>query len=274
MTLDQIKNFRQLNSVTPGHPEYGHTLGVETTTGPLGQGISTAVGMAIAERILNSRFGSDIVDHNTYVIASDGDLMEGISHEAIGLAGHLGLSKLIVLYDSNNISIDGSLELSDSTDQGKRFEASGWSTREVDGHDHNEIEEAIADELKTDCPSLIICKTTIGYGSPNKSDTAGIHGAAVGEEEASLTREFLNWEYPPFEIPDEVYTQFRKAITNGEDLENQWNLKFEDYQKNYPSEGAELKRMLKGQLPENWDSTLPSYSPDDKGLATRQQSQI
>ena len=209
MTLDQIKNFRQLNSVTPGHPEYGHTLGIETTTGPLGQGISTAVGMAIAERILNSRFGDDIVDHNTYVIASDGDLMEGISHEAIGLAGHLGLSKLIVLYDSNNISIDGSLDLSDSTDQIKRFDASGWSTREIDGHDYAQIEEAIAEELKTDSPSLIACKTTIGFGSPDKAGTSASHGAPLSQEEIDNMKKNLGWDYEPFEIPTDIKDAWR-----------------------------------------------------------------
>ena len=187
MTIEQIKNFRQLGSITAGHPEYGHALGVETTTGPLGQGISNAVGMAIAEKLLNNKFGDEIVNHNTYVIASDGDLMEGISQEAISLAGHLGLSKLIVLFDDNNISIDGSLDLCDSTNQLMRFEASGWDVKSIDGHNHKEIEEAIEESLKENKPSLIACKTKIGFGSPSKEGKSSSHGAPLGSEAVSYT---------------------------------------------------------------------------------------
>ncbi|SVB36647.1 uncharacterized protein METZ01_LOCUS189501, partial [marine metagenome] len=199
MTIEQLKNFRQLGSITPGHPEYGHTLGVETTTGPLGQGISTAVGMAIAEKVLNNRFGDELVNHNTYVIASDGDLMEGISHEAISLAGHLCLNKLIVLFDDNNISIDGSVDLSDSTDQLKRFEASGWSVERINGHNFKEIEKAIKMALVSNLPSLIACKTTIGLGAPTKSGQSSAHGSPLGKEEIAEMRKSLNWNYEPFE---------------------------------------------------------------------------
>ena len=191
MTLDEIKNFRQLGARTAGHPEYGHAAGIETTTGPLGQGISTAVGMALAERMMNARFGDELVDHFTYVLASDGDLMEGISHEAISIAGHLKLSRLIVLYDDNDISIDGPLDLTESGDALGRFEAAGWDAVRIDGHDHAAIEKAIEAARQSDKPSLIACKTTIGYGSPNKQGTSGVHGAPLGDDEIALTRETL-----------------------------------------------------------------------------------
>jgi transketolase len=274
MTLDQIKNFRQLNSVTPGHPEYGHTLGIETTTGPLGQGISTAVGMAIAERILNSRFGDEIVDHNTYVIASDGDLMEGISHEAIGLAGHLGLSKLIVLYDSNNISIDGSLDLSDSTNQSKRFEASGWSTREIDGHDHDQIEEAIAQELKTDTPSLIVCKTTIGYGSPDKAGTSASHGAPLSQEEIDNMRDNLQWTHPSFEIPTDLKDAWRLVGLKNTSKRKSWEerlSKIDDKKK------VKFLHAINGDISDLVSKSIQDlkekYSSESPKLATRQSSQ-
>jgi len=274
MTLDQIKNFRQLNSVTPGHPEYGHTLGIETTTGPLGQGISTAVGMAIAERILNSRFGDEIVDHNTYVIASDGDLMEGISHEAIGLAGHLRLSKLIVLYDSNNISIDGSLDLSDSTNQSKRFEASGWSTREIDGHDHAQIEEAIAQELKTNTPSLIVCKTTIGYGSPDKAGTSASHGAPLNQEEIDNMRDNLQWNHAPFEIPTDLKDAWRLVGLKNTSKRKDWEerlSKIDDKKK------VKFLHAINGDISDlvskNIQDLKGKYSAESPKLATRQSSQ-
>ena len=274
MTIDQIRNFRQLNSVTPGHPEYGHTLGIETTTGPLGQGISTAVGMAIAERILNSRFGDEIVDHHTYVIASDGDLMEGISHEAIGLAGHLGLSKLIVLYDSNNISIDGSLDLSDSTDQSKRFEASGWSTREIDGHDHAQIEDAIAQELKTDTPSLIVCKTTIGYGSPDKAGTSASHGAPLNQEEIDNMRNNLQWTHDPFEIPTDLKDAWRLVGLKNTSKRKDWEerlSKIDDKKK------VKFLHAINGDISDlvtkNIQDLKEKYSSESPKLATRQSSQ-
>ena len=201
MTIGEIKRFRQLGSLTPGHPEYGHTPGVETTTGPLGQGLANAVGMAIAERHLAALFGSDIVDHSTYVLASDGDLMEGISQEAIALAGHLKLRKLIVLFDDNGISIDGPLTLADSVDQVKRFEAAGWAATRIDGHDPEAIARAIAAAQKSERPSLIACRTTIGFGAPTKGGTEKSHGAPLGAEEVAAARERLGWSAPAFEIP-------------------------------------------------------------------------
>ena len=211
MTIEQIKNFRQLGSITAGHPEYGHTPGVEATTGPLGQGISMAVGMALAERMMNARFGDDLVDHRTWVIASDGDLQEGISHEAISLAGHLGLNRLCVLWDDNHISIDGPTELSESTDVLKRFEAANWAVSRVDGHDMEAVDKAIEAAKSSDKPVLIACRTTIGYGAPTKAGTAGSHGAPLGPEEIEGARKALGWEYPAFEIPDDIYTAWKAA---------------------------------------------------------------
>ena len=211
MTLDELQRFRQWGSKTPGHPEYGHTEGVETTTGPLGQGLATAVGMALAERMLNARFGDDLVDHYTYVIAGDGCLMEGLSHEAISLAGHLKLSRLIVLFDDNQITIDGATSLSCSDDQLIRFLASGWSVRRVNGHDHDAIAQAISEERETNRPSLIACRTVIGYGAPTRQGTEKAHGAPLGGEELGKAREALRWPYPPFEIPDELLARWRAA---------------------------------------------------------------
>ncbi|WP_300540776.1 transketolase [Maricaulis sp.] len=211
MTLDQIKRFRQLGSITAGHPEYGHTPGVEATTGPLGQGISMAVGMALAERMLNARFGDELVDHRTWVIASDGDLQEGVSHEAISLAGHLGLNRLCVLWDDNEISIDGPTELSESTDVLKRFEAAGWAVSRIDGHDLAAIDAAIEAAKTSDQPVLIACKTTIGYGAPTKAGKASSHGAPLGDEEIAGARKALSWEHGPFEIPDPVVEAWRTA---------------------------------------------------------------
>lgn len=211
MTLEQIKNFRQLGSITAGHPEYGHTPGVEATTGPLGQGISMAVGMALAERMLNARYGDDLVDHRTWVIASDGDLQEGISHEAISLAGHLQLNRLCVFWDDNEISIDGPTSVSESTDVVARFKAAGWETISIDGHDHDAIDAAIETARLSGKPVMIACRTTIGYGAPNKAGTAGSHGAPLGDEEIAATREALGWSHAPFEIPDEVYEGWRAA---------------------------------------------------------------
>mgnify|MGYP000642475965 CR=1 FL=1 len=211
MTMEQIRNFRQLGSLTAGHPEYGHTPGVEATTGPLGQGISMAVGMALAERMLNARFGDELVDHRTWVIASDGDLQEGISHEAISLAGHLGLNRLCVLWDDNEISIDGPTGLSESTDVLKRFEAAGWAVSRIDGHDAQAIDAALTAARSSDRPVLIACRTTIGFGAPTKAGTAGSHGAPLGDEEIAGARKALGWDAPPFVIPDAIAEAWQVA---------------------------------------------------------------
>jgi len=223
MTLDEIKRFRQLGSKTPGHPEYGHTPGVETTTGPLGQGLATAVGMAIAERHTAAVFGDSVVNHKTYVIASDGDLMEGISHEAIALAGHLKLNKLIVLFDDNGISIDGPLSLSDNVDQVKRFEACGWNASRIDGHDPQAIAAALQKAQKSDKPVLIACKTKIGFGAPTKAGKSSSHGSPLGAEEIKGARAALGWDYPPFEIPDDILTAWRTAGARGKPAHADWN---------------------------------------------------
>ena len=274
MTIEELKQFRQLNSITPGHPEYGHTLGIETTTGPLGQGISTAVGMALAERILNARFGDEIVNHNTYVIASDGDLMEGISHEAIGLAGHLGLSKLIVLYDSNDISIDGPLNLSDSTDQLKRFEASGWSTREIDGHNHQDIENAINEELKTDSPSLIACKTIIGFGSPSKAGTSSAHGAPLGQEDIEKMKEKLNWKNEPFEVPTNIKDAWRLVGLKNTCKRKNWEERVSNLD---DKKKIKFLHAINGDISEDLDKEIDElkrkFSLENPKLATRQSSQ-
>jgi transketolase len=222
MTLDELRAFRQWASKTPGHPEYGHTPGVETTTGPLGQGIATAVGMALAERLMNARFGDDYVDHFTYVIAGDGCLMEGISHEAISLAGHLGLNRLIVLFDDNEISIDGATSLSCSDDQLARFRAAGWSASRIDGHDPQAIAAAIERARNSDRPSLIACRTIIGFGAPNRQGTEKVHGAPLGSEEAARTRDALNWPHAPFEIPETVLAQWREAGRRGHTARRNW----------------------------------------------------
>src|SRR6266700_289878 len=211
MTIDQMKRFRRLGSITPGHPERGHTPGVETTTGPLGQGLANAVGMAIAERHLAAQLGSEIVDHRTYVLASDGDLMEGVSQEAIALAGHLKLNKLIVLFDDNAISIDGPLSLSDSVDQVKRFEAAGWAATRIDGHDPQAIAVAIEKAKASDRPSMIACRTTIGFGAPTKAGTEKCHGSALGADEIAGARAKLGWASPPFEIPNDIRDAWRAA---------------------------------------------------------------
>jgi len=222
VTLDELRAFRQWGSKTPGHPEYGHTPGVETTTGPLGQGIATAVGMALAERMLNARFGNDFADHYTYVIAGDGCLMEGLSHEAISLAGHLRLNRLIVLFDDNEISIDGSTSLSCSDDQLARFKASGWSACRIDGHDPEAIATAIERARNNDRPSLIACRTVIGFGAPNRQGTEKAHGAPLGADEIASTRTALDWRHRPFEIPDAVLKQWRKIGARGQPARRSW----------------------------------------------------
>ncbi len=222
MPIDEIKNFRQLGSKTAGHPEYGHAPGVETTTGPLGQGLGNAVGMAIAEAHLNARFGEDLVDHFTYVIAGDGCLMEGVSQEALSLAGHLKLRKLIVLWDDNNISIDGPVSLSDSTNQLERFAASGWNTTRVDGHDPAAVDAAINNAKSSDRPTLIACRTTIGYGAPTKSGKSAAHGAPLGADEIAGARKALGWDHPPFEVPDDIIAAWREAGARGAKSREAW----------------------------------------------------
>jgi transketolase len=245
MTIDEIKNFRQLGSLTPGHPENFITPGIEMTTGPLGQGISTAVGMALAERHLAAEFG-DIVDHYTYVLASDGDLMEGISQEAIALAGHLQLNKMIVLFDDNGISIDGAISLSDSVDQVKRFEAAGWAAERIDGHNHDAIADAIARAQKSDRPTLIACKTTIAFGAPTKAGTSKSHGSPLGAEEIAGARKKLNWDAPPFEIPADVLDAWRAAGSRGAAAGAEWDKKFAAKD---ATQRTEFKRRMAGELP-------------------------
>lgn len=276
VSLDEIKNFRQLGSITPGHPEFGMTPGVETTTGPLGQGFGTGVGMAMAERFMAETFNKDdfdIVDHYTYGIVSDGDLMEGISHESASLAGHLKLGKMIYLYDSNQISIDGSTDLAFTDDTQKRFEAYGWDVQQVDGHNHSEIEEAIRKAQKTETPSLIECKTIIGFGSPNKEGSADSHGAPLGEDEIKLTKKNLGWKYEePFFIPEEVKQYFNQFVENGSKVESEWKNRLAEYEKVYPVDGVGFKSFVGRDLPENWDEILPQFPADSKGMASRKAS--
>ncbi|ABM79338.1 transketolase [Prochlorococcus marinus] len=280
VSIEDIKQFRQWGSRTPGHPETFETPGVEVTAGPLGAGISNAVGLAIAEAHLAAKFNkpeAKIVDHFTYVVMGDGCNQEGISSEACSLAGHLKLGKLIALYDDNHITIDGRTDVSFTEDVLKRYEAYGWHVQHVANGDTdvNAIAKAIAAaKAVTDKPSIIKVTTTIGYGSPNKSDTAGVHGAPLGEEEATLTRQQLGWNYGPFEIPQEAYDQYRKAIDQGARLESEWNQALANYRSQYPNEAAEFERMLRGELPKGWDKDLPTYTPEDSGLATRKHSQI
>ena len=280
VSIEDIKQFRQWGSKTPGHPETFETPGVEVTTGPLGAGISNAVGLAIAESHLAAKFNkpdAQVVDHYTYVIMGDGCNQEGVASEACSLAGHLKLGKLIALYDDNHITIDGRTDVSFTEDVLKRYEAYGWHVQHVaDGNtDVDAIAKAIeAAKAVTDKPSIIKVTTTIGYGSPNKGDTAGVHGAPLGEEEAELTRKQLGWSYGPFEVPQEAYDQYRQAIERGVSQEAEWNQTLAAYRNQYPAEAAEFERMLRGELPQGWDKELPTYTPDDKGLATRKHSQI
>jgi len=275
LSLNDLKNFRQWGSKTPGHPEYGETPGVETTTGPLGQGFATGVGMAIAERHLAAKFNKpnqDIVNHYTYGIVSDGDLMEGISHEAASLAGHLKLGKLIYLYDDNHISIEGKTDIAFSENRLQRFEAYGWHVRQVeDGNDLQAIEEAlIAAHDETDQPSLIAVRTSIGFGSPNRQDTAKAHGEPLGDEERKLTKENLGWpQEPAFYIPEEALAHFRISVDKGLELEQSWTTSFRNYLNDYPEEGAVFEKQLKGELPQGWDQDIPVFPADPKGKATR-----
>jgi transketolase len=254
MDIEQIKRFRQSGSKTPGHPEYGHTLGVETTTGPLGQGLTTAVGMALAERMMNARFGDELVDHFTYVIAGDGCLMEGISHEAIDLAGHLKLGKLIVLWDDNGISIDGQTSLSTSMDQLARFEAAGWDVFRIDGHAHHALIDAIAKARNTKRPSLIACRTTIGYGAPNKAGTEAVHGAPLGAAEIEGARDRLNWFHEPFEIPAGIRSAWEQIADRGRVARENWEDRFE-----LSSNRVAFREALAGVLPEDFADKLADY---------------
>nr|WP_154324680.1 transketolase [Pantoea sp. 201603H] len=263
LPMEELKNFRQLHSKTPGHPEIGYTPGVETTTGPLGQGLANAVGLAIAERTLGAQFnrpGHDIVDHFTYVFMGDGCLMEGISHEASSLAGTLGLGKLIGFYDHNGISIDGETKGWFTDDTAKRFEAYNWHVvHEIDGHDPQAIEQAIKEaQSVTDKPSLIICRTVIGFGSPNKAGKEEAHGSALGNDEIALTRKQLNWDYPPFEIPQSYYAQW-DAKQAGQKHENAWNDKFSAYKAAFPELANEFSRRMDGGLPATWQAETQKF---------------
>ena len=280
LSIDDLKNFRQLHSKTPGHPEYGYAPGVETTTGPLGQGITNAVGMAIAERSLAAEFnrdGHEVVDHFTYVFLGDGCLMEGISHEACSLAGTLGLGKLVAFWDDNGISIDGHVEGWFTDDTPKRFDAYGWHViADVDGHDHAAIERAIVEAKEvSDKPTMICCKTTIGYGSPNKAGTHGCHGAPLGDDEVALTRKELGWEHEPFVIPADIYEGW-DAKNKGVRAESEWNDMFAAYKADHPELAAEFERRMAGDLPADWTAKAADFvkSVDDKAesLATRQAS--
>ncbi|MBI1954502.1 MAG: transketolase [Proteobacteria bacterium] len=265
MTLEELKRFRQLGSLTPGHPEYGLAPGIETTTGPLGQGLGAAVGMALSEKILSSR--SSVIDHYTYVIASDGDLMEGISHEVASFAGHHQLSKLIVLWDDNHISIDGPTDLTVSDNSLKRFEAYHWHTQAIDGHNPTAIKEALLKAQKDKRPSLIACRTTIAYGAPTKAGTAASHGSPLGEEESQATRANLDWPYPPFEIPQEIYKLWQKRAEYGKKIYKKWS----------ETISAEQLSHLKATLPDDWDKELKilikKWHLNPPALATRQLSQ-
>jgi transketolase len=269
LTIEDIKSFRQLGSKTPGHPEYRHTIGVETTTGPLGQGLATAVGMALAERMLTAEFG-DIVDHHTYVLASDGDLMEGISQEAIAIAGHLKLSKLIVLYDDNGISIDGKTSLSDSVDQIARFRSAGWKSVLIDGHDQAAILRALRAAKRADKPSLIACKTTIGFGAPTRAGTNKAHGEALGAAEIAGARLFLHWPYDPFVVPEEIFLAWRAVGAKGRSPNKRWRRLLQTR----PAEQvAEFERRIRGDLPATFRQTIDAYkqklAADAPDAATR-----
>jgi len=271
MTMEQIKNFRQLGSITAGHPEYGHTPGVETTTGPLGQGIANGVGFALAERHMNAKYGDDIVNHHTYVIAGDGCLMEGISQEAIGLAGHLGLNKLILMWDDNEITIDGSVSLSSSTDQHKRFQASGWNTIKVDGHNPRQVANAIRKAQKSTKPTMIACKTIIGKGAPTKGGTSKIHGAPLGDEEITATRQALGIDYVPFDIPENVYKLWKRPGRKGARANREWKDRLAASPKS-----DDFRRSMNGELNAGWEVAFDAYkasiAADKPKLATRASS--
>ncbi|TEB07632.1 Transketolase [Pelotomaculum schinkii] len=275
LTLEELMDFRQWGSRTPGHPEYGHTPGVEVTTGPLGQGLSNAVGMAIAERFLAAHFnrtGFDIVDHYTYVIAGDGDLMEGVTHESASLAGHLKLGRLICLYDDNHISIEGDTELAFTEDRSGRFEAYGWQVLRVeDGNDTAALETALETALaEKEKPSLIMVRTHIGFGSPNKQGKSAAHGEPLGSDELRLTKENLSWpSAPAFHVPDQVLGHFRQALEQGRSREAKWLDLFDSYSRAFPELAKEWRQWLSGRMPDGWDSAIPVFQPGEKGIATR-----
>ena len=277
VSLDDLKNFRQWGSITPGHPEYHLTPGVETTTGPLGQGFSNSVGMAISQKFISAKFNKDdikLIDHFIYGICSDGDLMEGVSHETASLAGHLKLGSIIFFYDDNEISIDGSTDLSFTEDVGKRFEAYNWHVQHIeDGNDIEAIEKAIANAQKDERPSIIVTKTHIGYGSPNKQDTAAAHGSPLGEDEVKLTKKNLGWpEDKTFYIPDEVKTFFDDVNKKCKEKEDQWNKLFEMYKSKYPDDAKLFSDLMSGNFGEEWKSKLPVFKDEGKKIATRASS--
>lgn len=275
LPLQQIQQFRQLGSLTPGHPERGLVPGVETTTGPLGQGFANGVGMAMAEAYLSSRYnrpGHEIVNHYTYALVSDGDLMEGVAYEAASLAGHLKLGKLIYLYDDNRISLAGATDISFSEDRSQRFEACGWQTITVeDGNDLESIEHAVKlAQSETGKPSLILVRTQIGFGSPHKQGSYESHGSPLGAEEVKLTRKNLGWpEEPAFYVPDEVLHHFRQAVDEGNKVETSWNAQFAKYAKEFPGLAQEFEQAMRGELPKDWDKEIPAFPADAKGIATR-----
>ena len=275
ITIDEIKNFRQLGSRTAGHPEYGHAAGIETTTGPLGQGLANSVGMALAERILNAQFGDDLVDHHTYALVGDGCLMEGISQEAISLAGHLRLNKLIVMWDDNGISIDGAVSLADSTDQSKRFEASGWNTLKADGHDPEAIAAAIEEARKSDRPTMIAFKTTIGYGAPTRAGTSKAHGSPLGAEEIAATRKALGWTSAPFVIPSEILDDWRLAGLRSAKERKEWEKRLAGAEADIRSE---FERRMRGDLPGGFETAIADYKKklahDKPKVATRKSSEM
>ena len=274
--LEELKNFRQWGSMTPGHPEYGDTPGVETTTGPLGQGTANAVGLALAESLLAARFNTaehTLVDHFTYALVSDGDLMEGISHEAASLAGHLGLGKLVYLFDSNAITIEGGTDLASSENTAGRFENYGWHVQKIDGHDRQAIAGALeAARGETARPSIIIATTTIGFGSPNKAGTSGVHGSPLGDEECQLTREALGWDYPECSVPDEVRPLFLEPGSRGAAKHSAWNEMLEDYREKNPALAADWDRMQAGEMPAGLREKLPVFESSEGSIATRSAS--
>ena len=277
VSLDDLKNFRQWGSITPGHPEYGLTPGVEMTTGPLGQGFATGVGMAIAASHLAANFnkpGHELIQSYIYGIVTDGDLMEGVASEAASLAGHLQLGRIIYLYDDNHISIDGSTDLAFTEDRAMRFEAYGWHVQKVeDGNDVEAIDAAVRAAKADPRPSIIMCRTTIGFGSPKRQGTSKAHGEPLGDEELNAAKQNLGWPTEPrFFIPDDVLAFYRKAVDQGREREFDWKMKFDAYKRLHPNLGAELTRRLAGQLPDGWDAELPIFPADAKGLATRASS--
>lgn len=277
LPLEELKNFRQWGSKTPGHPEFGHTPGVEATTGPLGQGIAMAVGMAMGEAHLAATYnqeGFEIINHFTYALCGDGDLMEGVASEAASMAGHMGLGKLIVLYDSNNICLDGDLSHVFTEDVGKRFESYGWQYLRIeDGTNTRSIEQAIQEaKREQNCPTLIEIRTVIGYGSPNKAGTSSAHGSPLGKEEMLLTKQAYAWTYDSFDIPEEVRQHFEKVKITGEKLEAEWHEWFGNYRKTYPELARQLEQAMSGELPRDWDKDLPSFLSNTPPMATRDAS--